>query len=375
MPVASLPDELVLMIIDTCDHLEKDREKTLAALCRLAKRYKGAAERLLYSRVELQPHGQGQPGVPGTALHTLARRTTLRPYVKSVDLNIERKHAQDAHVWGPAEHEEIMLHLLSSVITAGDRFLGHGHIHLRGIRAEGYTTILRDLMQRHPAAFAALTRLDLEHLPAPVPPSYACTSVTSFSLNYLTAPDTFATFTSTFSACLTSLRLPLTTRLTDHTLAGFWNLEQLSLFRVGLNTEWLEEAIPCVKAFLATAASLPSFISLAIEGTLVVDNSGRGCNPPLWVRATPQDIPRSSKEILNAIPSQIQHLSLVTSFFRAEDVASYLLGPLRPPALRTLRLGGCVGEGFKEFAGTKKAWYAAFEWKMEKAGIELTTVG
>ncbi|BGP42359.1 hypothetical protein JCM10450v2_006453 [Rhodotorula kratochvilovae] len=87
------------------------------------------------------------------------------------------------------------------------------------------------------------------------------------------------------------------------------------------------------------------------------------------------DIPSSSKEILDAIPSNIQHLSLVTSFFAADDIAAFLLGADRPPGLRTLRLGGGVGQGFKEFARTKKAWYAAFEWKMEKAGIELPTVG
>ncbi|BGP50545.1 hypothetical protein JCM10450v2_006464 [Rhodotorula kratochvilovae] len=291
-----LPDELVLMIIETCDYLEMDREKTLAALCRLAKRYREGAERLLYSRVELQPHGQGHPGVPGTALHTLARRTTLRPYVNSVDLNIERKYAQDADVWGVLQDlpnvEEISLHLLFDTMPASDRFLGQRNIHLRGLRVQGHPSILRELMQRHPAAFAALTRLDF-HLPL--------TALTSY---------------------------------------------QLSLFYVGLDTEGLEEAIPCDKAFLATAAPLPSF-----------------------------DIPSSLKDLLAAIPPQVEHLSLVTSFFRADDVATYILGLSRPRALRTLRLGGAVGQGFKEFARTKRAWYADFEWKMEKAGIELTTVG
>ncbi|BGP42370.1 hypothetical protein JCM10449v2_006375 [Rhodotorula kratochvilovae] len=257
-----LPDELVLMIIETCDYLEMDREKTLAALCRLAKRYREGAERLLYSRVELQPHGQGHPGVPGTALHTLARRTTLRPYVNSVDLNIERKYAQDADVWGVLQDlpnvEEISLHLLFDTMPASDRFLGQRNIHLRGLRVQGHPSILRELMQRHPAAFAALTRLDF-HLPL--------TALTSY------------------------------------------------------------------------------------------------------------DIPSSLKDLLAAIPPQVEHLSLVTSFFRADDVATYILGLSRPRALRTLRLGGAVGQGFKEFARTKRAWYADFEWKMEKAGIELTTVG
>ncbi|BGP42364.1 hypothetical protein JCM10450v2_006458 [Rhodotorula kratochvilovae] len=377
-----LPDDVVLLVIETCEKLEKDRYKTLAVLCRLAKRYQGAAERELYSRVELEADfPAAQPVTPGTPLYTLVHVPRLRPNVKSVQLDIERKHAQDAHVWGVLQDlpnvEEITLHLFSSTKTVSDRFLGHGHIHLRGLSVEGDTAILRELMQRHPAAFAALTRLDLQYLPDPVPAPHACTAVTSLSLKYLTAPDTFATFTSTFSASLTSLSLPLGAQLASHTLASFQNLKHLSLFCVELNIKGLEEAIPCVKALLATAASLPSFVSLAIEGALfvdILDIPGWGCNPPLWARATPQDIPSSSEEIFAAIPSQVQHLSLITSFFRANDVAAFLLGADRPPGLRTLRLGGGHGQGFKEFAGTKSEWYADFERTMEDAGVEVTTM-
>ncbi|BGP42279.1 hypothetical protein JCM10450v2_006372 [Rhodotorula kratochvilovae] len=215
MSVASLPDDVVLLIIDACDLLEKDRGKTLAALCRLAKRYKAAAERALYSRVKLRTHWEPQPVVPGTALHTLVQESRLRASVKSIILRIPDEHAQDPQV----------------------------------------ASLLEDL------------------------------------------PN-------------------------------------------------VEEILLCYRATQADAQVFPQ-----------------------------NNVPASSKVILAAIPSQIQHLSLVTSCLLADDVATYVLGPSRPPALMTLRLGGAVGQGFKEFARTKSAWYADFERTMEEAGVELTTVG
>lgn len=60
-PRAYLPDELILEIVEWCDlvrgarpvRLPHERDQTLAALCRLARRSRANAERVLYSRVDL----------------------------------------------------------------------------------------------------------------------------------------------------------------------------------------------------------------------------------------------------------------------------------------------------------------------------------
>ncbi|BGP50509.1 hypothetical protein JCM10450v2_006428 [Rhodotorula kratochvilovae] len=264
MPVATLPDELVLMIIDTCDRLEKDREKTLAALCRLAKRYREGAERVLYSRIELRP-GSRVPVAPRTALHTVVHETRLRPHVKWLGLFID-----DA---------------------------------------------------------------------------------------------------------LTSICLPLGYQLQNHSLAAFRNLQHLSLVGKGVKVKEYTDLIPGVESILATAASLATFVSLAIEGTLVTSEPVEGDFMSLDpVPAAPSEVPPSSRNILAAIPSQIQHLSLVTSFFRPNDVAAFLSGSPRPPRLRTLRIGDEVGRGLHALMGEQGGPFEGLASALEEAGVELTTV-
>ncbi|BGP42358.1 hypothetical protein JCM10449v2_006363 [Rhodotorula kratochvilovae] len=340
MPVATLPDELVLLVIESCDHLEKDREKTLAALCRLAKRYREAAERVLYSRVELEADfPAAQPVTPGTPLYTLTYVPRLRPYVKSVTLEIFDEHAR----------------LLPVVDLLSD---------LKNVEE----------LSRHWAAFSSVTRLVLGTIlinAATAPP--LCAGVTSFSLEDLYDLRTFVTFTSAFASHLTCLRLPMTSQLQGHSLAIFPNLKHLSLV-THLAAQGLVVAIPHAASVLDTAGSLTSF------GVLIVrENTPHG--PQYAEQAvcdfgdeTLAEIPPLSTHLLQAIPPQVQRLSFVTFLFRADDVATFLLGPSRPPALRTLRLGGGVGQGFKESARSRSAWYSNFERTMEEAGVEVTTV-
>ncbi|BGP42335.1 hypothetical protein JCM10449v2_006340 [Rhodotorula kratochvilovae] len=236
------------MIIDTCDRLEKDREKTLAALCRLAKRYREGAERVLYSRIELRP-GSRVPVAPRTALHTVVHETRLRPHVKWLGLFI------------------------------------------------------------------------------------------------------------------------------DDALAAFRNLQHLSLVGKGVKVKEYTDLIPGVESILATAASLATFVSLAIEGTLVTSEPVEGDFMSLDpVPAAPSEVPPSSRNILAAIPSQIQHLSLVTSFFRPNDVAAFLSGSPRPPRLRTLRIGDEVGRGLHALMGEQGGPFEGLASALEEAGVELTTV-
>ncbi|BGP50523.1 hypothetical protein JCM10450v2_006442 [Rhodotorula kratochvilovae] len=325
MPVAILPDDVVLLVIETCDHLEKDRHKTLAALCRIAKRCKGAAERVLYSRVELEADSSAaQPVTPGTPLHTLVNVPRLRPNVQSVTLEISNEHAELPPV----------VDLLSDLKNVEE-------------------------LSTHSAAFSSVTRLVLGTIlinAATAPPF--CAGVTSFSIEYLDDPRAFVSFTSAFASHLTHLRLPIVHQLQGHGLATFPKLKHLSLVGKGFTAQALAGSNPHVASLLATAASLTTLVSLEFKSVLVDVAKSALASPTKLSEVT---------------PSQIQHLSLVTSFFRAEDVASYLLGASRPPALKTLRLGGAVGQGFNEFARTKSEWYADFEGTMEQAGVELTT--
>ncbi|BGP42378.1 hypothetical protein JCM10450v2_006472 [Rhodotorula kratochvilovae] len=383
MPVATLPDDVVLLVTDTCDHLERDRGKTLAALCRLAKRYKGAAERVLYSRVELDADSSAaQPVTPGTPLYTLVHVPRLRPYVKSVTLEISDEHTKLPPVVDVLSDlknvEELSVPALAG--RASHIFLAQGNLHIRSVRTEELGMYARRVLQRYSATFSSLTRLVLRTISVYAPPAPPfCAGVTSLSVEFLAEPKAFVTFTSAFASHLTRLRLPMTSLLQGCSLAVFPHLKHSSLF-TRITAQGLVEAIPHATSVLHTADSLTSFVPLGIEGVLLVRES-----TPEGPRYTEQvacvfgdetlaEIPALSTRLLQAIPPQIQHLSFVTFLFRADDVAAFLLGPSRPPALRTLRLGDGVGQGFKEFARTRSAWYADFARTMEEAGVELTTV-
>ncbi|BGP42363.1 hypothetical protein JCM10450v2_006457 [Rhodotorula kratochvilovae] len=378
MPVATLPNDVVLLVIETCEKLEKDRYKTLAALCRLTKRYQGAAERELYSRVELEADfPAAQPVTPGTPLYTLVHVPRLRPNVKSVTLKISDEHTKLPPIVDVLSDlknvEELSVPHLAR--QASNIFLAQGNLRIRSVRTEELGMHVRRVLQTYSAAFSSVTRLVL--------------GVTSFSIEYLDDPRAFVSFTSAFASHLTHLRLPIVHQLQGHGLATFPNLKHLSLVGKGFTAQALAGSNPHVASLLATAASLTTLVSLEFKSVLVdvaktvldyVAMSSRGARatlgtPPNSVNAILSQALASPTKLSEVIPPQIKYLSLVTSFFRAGDVASYLLGASRPPALRTLRLGGGVGEGFKEFARTKRAWYADFERTMEEAGVEVTTVG
>ncbi|BGP50546.1 hypothetical protein JCM10450v2_006465 [Rhodotorula kratochvilovae] len=378
MPVATLPVELVLTIIETCIHLEKDREKTLAALCRLAKRYKGSAERLLYSRVALVAWHERNPFPRWSAMHTLKHDPRLGACVKSVELLIADEYVQDPLVATVLQDlpnvEEISL--AHSSTAAIEQLLTQNDVLVRGLKSGAHPNDVSTLLRDHAAAFTALARLDLEYLPILAPP---ISTITSLSLMYLDTPEFFTSFTSPFSSSLTSLRLPLGTQLAKHTLAAFRNLKHLSLFHIPLfhihlDTEGLEEAIPCVKPLLATTASLAVFDSLAVEGTLFVKTFTAG-SENLLASATGMGASRPSKAILDAIPSQIQRLSLVTNIVLAHDLATFLSGLSRPCGLRTLRIGRVVGRGLQALMSEEDGPFSRLAKVLEEAGVEVTTVG
>ncbi|BGP42334.1 hypothetical protein JCM10449v2_006339 [Rhodotorula kratochvilovae] len=382
MPVAILPDDVILTIIETCRHLERDREKTLAAMCRLSKRYKAAAERALYSRVEVRASSwQAHLVIPGTLLDTLVHEAKFRTLVKSVTLRIAEQHAHHPQLARLVRDlPNLNVISLSYGLTAAiNQLLTQNIAHMQNPESDEAGLLLQTQ-----SANSSANRLALSAIPLPastIPPSR--TVVTSLSVAHLRDPDIFATFTSAFCSTLTHLCLPLRVGLGDHSLVNLRNLRHLSLVNERLEVDDFVEAILHVESILASTGSSTTFISIAFEGVLVAEE--RDSSPPtralygwpaprLLIPATASQVPASSRYVLAAIPSQIQHVSLSTSFFVADDVATYVLGTLRPLALNTLRVGGAIGQGFKEFARTRRAWYADFERTMERAGIEVTAM-
>ncbi|BGP50431.1 hypothetical protein JCM10450v2_006350 [Rhodotorula kratochvilovae] len=380
MPPATLPDELILTIIEMWNWLEKGRQKTLAALCLLAKRYRDGAERALYSRVELRADSWADLML-GSPLGTLLCKPSLRPYVSSVELDIADEFVQDAPVvsllQGMPNVRAISLH--GSSTRASDMLLSQDNLLIGSLKCYASADQAGALLQQYSAVFSMLDCLEFATVPS-LPPGtvVSCTAVTSLSIALPCGAAAFVTFTSPFASNFTSLRIPISPRSENHNLASFRNLEYLALACHKFSVVNFKRASSLVTSILATTTSFPSFVSLAVEGNLYVDVDGTpgpfGQGRTRFL-ASPLQVPPSSKEILDAIPSQVQHLSLVTNFLLAGNVATFLLGPSRPRGLRTLRLGGAVGQGFKEFARSRSAWYADFERTMEEAGVELTTVG
>lgn len=80
-----LPDEVVIMTIEWCDYLPCQRTTTLAALCRLSRRYTVGAQRALYSRVSICTDGTWYGPGHGAA-SALIGAPHLHPWVRSVEL-------------------------------------------------------------------------------------------------------------------------------------------------------------------------------------------------------------------------------------------------------------------------------------------------
>ncbi|GAA5930651.1 hypothetical protein JCM3775_003833 [Rhodotorula graminis] len=85
------------------------------------------------------------------------------------------------------------------------------------------------------------------------------------------------------------------------------------------------------------------------------------------------ELPASSNDILLALPPHLRHLSLVTNAIRPVDLATYLIGPLRPIGLRILSLGHALGSGFRAILDDADGVHGALAGELERAGIEVTT--
>jgi len=366
-----VPDDLVLMIIKACNDLAGARTSTLASLCRLSKGYRALAEALLYSHVHLCAYG----GVrPGTALHTLLWYPRLRAAVTSVKLSLDDlalvKEPAIALLLGDLNNVESVEAYYPEFALR--KLLSSPSVRVRLFKTWAWTNELAALTWAHPAAFSTLERLEVNHvLDAGVIGPRPFSSRFSLVVDDDLHASFFAPLTAPFAADLVSLRLPLWHDLARLNLGMFGRLGHLA-FAVGL----LRGAASYTSIFqaavvaLAMAHTLPSLKSFAISGTLLVMDPTRATIIDRFLPLRRHQVPPTSRDLLYAIPRQIQHLALVTNAFHPSDVVAYLLSPYRAPFLKTLRVGDEVGRGLGEVLRDNAGVSAA----LDSAGIEVTTV-
>ena len=389
-PHPRLPSELILEIIEWCDKLPEQRCATLAALCRLAKSYQADAERALYSDVRLswgdrtgaQPEA-GDPVPSGLALHTLVHNARLRPLVKSLEVSLNGAEGTNLEVTallGELPGVETYSTERYPGASARDqlgglrRVLSNDAVRIRTLDVGTWTSTAAALVRDHPLAFSTLKHLKLErlydhHWTGTMGPSVG---IETLSLEVNVGPRAFASLTSPFSKSLLSLRMPVTGSEAAQglKLRPFVKLEHLDLLVPKQERgPAFQDAIPNVVSLLLSAASLRQLVTLTIQETVV--------QPPLDYLGTPPEstqLSMSAHHILNAVPFQIQQLTLDAPAFLATDLVDWVLSPCRPPQLKSLRIGGEAGVGLDKLMRRTAGRYAELARTLEEAGIEVVTL-
>ncbi|BGP42205.1 hypothetical protein JCM10449v2_006210 [Rhodotorula kratochvilovae] len=377
MPAGTLPDALVRTVIQTCDGLPTERDKTFASLCRLAKRYKKDAERILYSRVTL--FGDLRTWAEGSLVLTLALTPRLAKLVQHLTLavdetceNLERLVDQLSKV------TEIAFFQMSddyqtNVASLTRFFENHSQTLVRISVHNFYKHFLAHLYY-HSSAYPRLTHLTLSDVPRegalPLP------KLTSLNLLGMESYEVFEEFAKPLARKLTSLSLSMAYSGWTHNydLGPFRRLERLEVKCSWVSLSYSASTAEEVKTLLLSVAGLPRLSVLHIEGSLDFTpyaSVPRASQPTI---PSPSEARASFKAVLGAVPKQIQHLALTGSLFDAEDVAAFVLSARRPAALRTLRLADELGERFRALLHG----HIAEEWnlaqRLEQLGVELTTV-
>ncbi|GAA5910105.1 hypothetical protein JCM8208_000957 [Rhodotorula glutinis] len=362
-----IPDELVLMVIKWCDSLVDKRGKTLAALCLLAKRFTAAAERFLYSDVVLET-----PLEAGTALSALGQHPRLRKFVMTVDLYLDHDSLGDlkdgiVHVLCGMPNVQ---HLVAGPAEPATRLLlAHPDCRLRSVNWHPWDDDHARLLVDRPAAFTRLEHADVKFEdgfsvgPPPVLPSMRSLSVSGGH-----GLPAFGLFTAPLVGQLTYLTIVVWSHpLESANLSAWTRLERLEIYSwISYHRGQLERSIPSVVAILQ---SVPRTSVLAtFDLHLVADEKGGVSGAE-----TPFALPAASNDLLLALPPCVRHLSLFTNAIRPLDLATYLIGPLRPSSLRTLRLGHALGRGFRTILDDADGPHGALAGELERAGIEITT--
>ncbi|GAA5900373.1 hypothetical protein JCM8208_005343 [Rhodotorula glutinis] len=387
-----LPDELVLLIVDYCAYLEdnRERERTFAALCLLSRRYKQAAERHLYSRLTLTREVLVKGVSAGSATETLARRVELRPHVHAIEYECAYPQDVNEHpsvaallLLLPSIEELVEPNIHSAALAAA---LRSGHVRIRRVVVAEWEDDVDEFVKVHKQAFSCVRGLRLDYLNnfglfgfPPALRGITSLVVDSFVENGYLLNEGAALYPPS----LESITLPLVTTWRDadtptpsSTLAACQHLGHFGVAGQG-DVEEYEQAIPPLAFMLHSAPA--SLLSVSIDATLRVRTTGKAANWELFTdqEVLPIRIPSSSTDLLEAIPVQVEHLSLVTNCFRAIDVAVHLVGARRPRALKTLRLGGDVGRvlGWILYGdGAAAGPFGALKGQLERDGVVVTTV-
>ena len=388
-----LPDEIILEIIDWCDHLHstrpsslsRERDEALAALCHLARRFRPAAERTLYSRFKIFALRHD------VVLRTLYHRPELRPHVIEVNFHLfgpalEDDEFDDEHVaavLGDLPTVEDVSVCTADAVVLALVFTGL-HRPLRRLRILDPHEEVQPILRQHAPTFAELEHLHIANIdgnPRATPTPVDLPKLTSLSTSIPSSWTSFAAFTSLVRPTLTSLALPLSQELGTYDLGGFSALKTLRLFDpAGTgsgNCRPLSAAdlLALFRTCTSTSTSTsPSLTSLALEGDL-----SRASNPKL-------EPPFA--HVLAALPPSLAHLALLARTWSrsqrvglADAAAAYLIGAARAPGLRSLRIGGgkgAVAERFRELTvqrpgGESGETMLLVDW-LEEEGVRVTTV-
>ncbi|GAA5910093.1 hypothetical protein JCM8208_000953 [Rhodotorula glutinis] len=360
-----LPDELVLMILDWCRHLKYKRESTLAALCRLSKRYHKDGERLLYTHVELLRDG--------SVLKPLTVRPWLRRHVKSVYVGIEGQDLEDARV------ASVLANLHNVEVVCGQPseeairlILSHPRVRLASLELDLDSMSAPKIFMDCAKALSSLRELrtdvvsDLIELPAAALRHLKTLYIETYCDGLMFDRDMAPSLGQ-----LDDLTWPVLSD-SEIDLAPFPHLERLQLRIVSVphavgRDAFERRAGKGLVQLLEKAGSRTRLIHLAVQGTVQVRllDDRLSTNPAHFFG--------QSSTILAALPRHIQYLTLDTNCVRPTDFAAYLLDPARrPPGLRRLQVGNEVGLGLMALLRGVGGPYGALAGELERAGIEVT---
>ncbi|KPV73162.1 uncharacterized protein RHOBADRAFT_46268 [Rhodotorula graminis WP1] len=363
---ARVPDELVLMVVDWCDKLGKDRLKTLSALVRLAKRFNNDVERRLYSRVTISDELSMEPSSHGAVRYVLVRRPSLRRLVQAVELSSLRRYRSGGAVDGVVAQVLGDLPAVSEITCHWDADV----------------LDLFSLIRDRPAAFATLhsLRAQTAYLLYGMPTFGFRIGLKTLELTDIEGNRQLGALTSSFANILTRLSLSVSASVATCDPALYPSLQHLSLSSDDVELDMVRRATSAVVTFLKAAATSASLLSFEWQCTIAPSDGGVPSDEADPTPAAPFPI---TNAILAAVPRQIRHLSLLTDCFAPADVAAYLGDDAqRPPHLATLRIGGALGRGLGRILGGEgevggeggEGSCGALAGVLERAGVEVTTV-
>ena len=403
--VPRLPADLIFVIIAWCEALETQRENTLAALWLLSRQYTSAAQRSLYSHLDLDralravdlgldfdydffaPEWDLDGMAKKTGLETLSPRRELLPYVKCVTA---RRVSEELERAGARAVFEDLPNVEKLAGTANDEIV---HLILRqpGVRIKSLEINVWDdaaaqLIEDYHEAFEALEQLWAYSILWP-PPS-TLEHVKTLTIPCARGPDDLHAFIASFRHSLTRLNLTTHFLLEKLEITDFPRVDKLN---IGFSPTFV--SIWGAQRVAAVLRSTTNLVSLGLCGMVPLEAAGK---PRL--RAPPVDyssltsVHRSldsetdsygpsaarTSAILDALPASLQHLTIIADNLPAQLLIPYLLEPSRPPSLVTLRLGGRLGLELGDMlrdrgAAPGRGPVGALAGELERAGIELTT--